>query len=110
MATKANLIIDQGATYETTINITDDDGITVDLSGYTGAAQARKHYTSNTAYNFTVAINGSEGQVVLSMSSNTTMQLTSGRYVYDCELIETSSGKVSRVLEGIITVTPNVTR
>jgi len=110
MATKANLIIDQGATYETTVNITDDDGNTVDLSGYTGAAQARKHYTSNTAYNFTVTVNGSEGQVVLSMSSNTTMQLASGRYVYDCELTETSSGKVSRVLEGIVTVTPNVTR
>lgn len=110
MATKANLLIDQGTTFETTVTITDDDGGIVNLTGYTAAAQARKHYTSNTSYSFTVTINGGDGQVFLSMSSNTTMSMTAGRYVYDCELTETSSGKISRVLEGIVTVTPNVTR
>lgn len=110
MATKANLLIDQGTTFETTVTITDDDGGVVSLVGYTAAAQARKHYTSNTAYSFSVSINGSDGLVFLSMSANTTMSMAPGRYVYDCELTETASGKISRVLEGIVTVTPNVTR
>ena len=110
MATKANLLIDQGTTFETTVTITDDDGGTVNLTGYTAAAQSRQHYTSNTAYNFTVSVNGALGQILLSMSANTTMSMTSGRYVYDCELTETSTGKISRVLEGIVTVTPNITR
>ena len=39
MATKANLVIDQGTTFTTTITITDDDGDVIDLAGYTGAAQ-----------------------------------------------------------------------
>lgn len=110
MSTKANLLIDQGTTFETTVTITDDDGGIIDLTGYTAAAQARKHYTSNTAYSFTVSVDGVNGIIELSMSANTTMSMTPGRYVYDCELTETSTGKISRVLEGIVTVTPNVTR
>jgi hypothetical protein len=108
MATKANLVIDQGATFTTTITITDDDGDVIDLTGYTGAAQIRKHYTSLTAVSFTVAVNESGGEVTLSLTSNQTANISSGRYVYDCEL--TRSGTVSRVLEGLITVTPQVTR
>lgn len=108
MATKANLVIDQGATFTTTITITDDDGAVIDLTGYTGAAQIRKHYTSLTAIPFTVAVNETEGEVTLSLTANQTANISSGRYVYDCEL--TRSGTVSRVLEGLITVTPQVTR
>jgi len=108
MATKANLVIDQGATFTTTITITDDDGNIIDLDGYTGAAQIRKHYTSLTAVNFSVSVNESEGEVTLSLTAGQTNSIAAGRYVYDCEL--TRSGTVSRVLEGLVTVTPQVTR
>jgi hypothetical protein len=37
MAIKANLFIDQGATYATKLNITDTSGSPVDLTGYTAA-------------------------------------------------------------------------
>lgn len=108
MATKANLVIDQGATFTTTISITDDDGNIIDLTGYTGAAQIRKHYTSLTAVNFAVSVNEANGEVTLSLTASQTGNIVAGRYVYDCEL--TRSGTVSRVLEGIVTVTPQVTR
>ena len=107
-STKANLVIDQGATFTTTITITDDDGEVIDLTGYTGAAQIRKHYTSSTAVAFTVVVNESEGEVTLSLTANQTANISSSRYVYDCELKK--SGTVSRVLEGLITVSPQVTR
>ena len=109
MATKANLIVDQGTTYSTTVTITDDNGDVVDLTNYTGAAQMRKHYTSSNAATFTVSLGGVEGTVTLGLSANSTANLVAGRYVYDIELTH-SSGQVSRVLEGIVTVTPNVTR
>lgn len=109
MATKANLIIDQGASYSTTITITDDDGNIIDLTNYTGAAQMRKHYTSSNAINFTVTLGGVEGTVALGLSANATANAVAGRYVYDVELTH-SSGQVSRILEGIVTITPNVTR
>ena len=109
MAIKANLAIDQGTTFQTTINVTDDAGDIVDLSGYTGAAQMRKHYTSSTSTAFNITINASGGSVTLSMNAATSANVTAGRYVYDCEL--TSSGNtVSRLVEGIVTVTPQVTR
>jgi hypothetical protein len=109
MAIKANLQIDQGADFSTEIDVLDDAGEVVDLTGYSGAAQMRKHYTSSTATAFNVAINASGGSVTLSMNAATSANVTAGRYVYDCEL--TSSGNtVSRLVEGIVTVTPQVTR
>ena len=44
MATKTNLVIDQGSTFSVTISVLDADGAVVDLTNYTGAAQMRKHY------------------------------------------------------------------
>lgn len=109
MAIKANLVIDQGADFVTTINVTDDEGDPVDLTGYSGASQFRKHYTSITAYSFIVAANTSNGMVTLSMNAETSNTIPAGRYVYDCELTD-QNGKKSRLVEGIVTITPQVTR
>ena len=109
MATKANLLIDQGSTFSTTVTITDTNGNLLDLTGYTGAAQMRKSYTSTTAHNFSVAVGNNSGTITLSMSANTTANIAGGRYLYDVELIDTSN-TVSRVFEGIVTVNPNITR
>ena len=109
MAIKANLIIDQGSTYSTLINITDENDVAIDLTGYTGAAQIRKHYSSTANTPFAVVISASDGAVALSLSANQTSSLLAGRYVYDVELTS-AGGVVSRVVEGIVTVTPQVTR
>ena len=111
MSIKANLVIDQGANYFSTILLTDVDGIALDLTGYTGAAQIRKEYTSsNAAATFTVTITAEDGQVDLSLTAAQTANLTAGEYLYDCELTQTSSNKVSRIVEGKVTVTPEITR
>jgi hypothetical protein len=109
MALKANITIDQGTSFATTIDVTDEEGNLIDLTGFTGAAQMRKHYTSVTSTSFTVSINASLGAVSLIMTANVTNSIAPGRYVYDCELTDTT-GTVSRLVEGIVTVTPGVTR
>jgi hypothetical protein len=109
MSIKANIVIDQGADYEVTIDITDDNGDIVVLTGYTGAAQMRKHYTSLTAYNFAVSISPLIGAVTISMPAATSANIASGRYVWDCELTS-SANVVSRIVEGTVTITPQVTR
>lgn len=109
MAIKANIVIDQGTSFATTIDVTDVDGNVIDLTDFTGAAQMRKHYTSSTYYAFEVAISEPTGEVTLSMNANTTNSISPGRYMYDCELTDIS-GTVSRIVEGIVTVTPGVTR
>lgn len=110
MAARANLIIDQGTTFEVSINISNEDSSPIDLTNYTAASKVRKHYSSRNSVPFTVTItNASEGLITLSMSSATTSLLTAGRYVYDVE-ITSSSENIIRVLEGQVTVTPEVTR
>jgi predicted GTPase len=91
MAIKANLVIDQGTDYSTVIYVTDENGDIVVLTG------------------FIVDIAPLSGTVTLTMNAATTNAISSGRYVYDCEL-RTSANVVSRLLEGIVTVTPQVTR
>lgn len=107
MAVKANITIDQGTDFATSIDVTDDNGDPTDLSGFTGAAQMRKHYTSSNSFSFSVAV--ANGSVTLSMNSATTANIIAGRYVYDCELTS-ASNVVTRIVEGIVTVTPQVTR
>ena len=109
MAIKANIVIDQGSTWQTSINVTDDNEVAINLIGYTAAAQMRKHYTSANAYSFTTDISPSLGIVTLSLTANASACIPAGRYVYDCELTD-STGKITRLVEGIVTVTPGVTR
>ena len=108
MATTVNLLIDQGATFSTVINLEDESGNPINLSTYTGASQLRKHYTSSNSVSFNVALSNT-GTVTLALTANQTASLTATRYVYDVEVTD-GSGIVSRIVEGIVTVTPNVTR
>jgi len=109
MAIKANIIIDQGSDFITTLNVSDDDGFAINLTGYTGAAQMRRHYTSVSKYDFVVTVSAATGEVSMAMDSDVTNLIPAGRYVYDCELTD-NSGVKSRIVEGIVTVTPQVTR
>jgi hypothetical protein len=108
MATKLNLFIDQGTDFSTTIEVEDEAGVPVNLSTYTGRAQMRKHYTSNAYNTFTVA-GYANGNIVISMNSSTTANISGGRYVWDLEVVS-SGNVVSRIVEGIVTINPEVTR
>lgn len=108
MATKVNLVVDQGASFSTSVTFNDENGNTINFSTYTGAAQLRKHFTSSNSTSFTVSLTAN-GVIVLALSANQTANLTYGRYVYDLEVTDSTS-LVSRLMEGVVTITPNVTR
>jgi hypothetical protein len=110
MATKANLVIDQGATYEVTLDLTDENGDILNLAGYTANSQMRKWYTSSNSISFSSSVNTVAGTITLSLTAGQTANLTAGRYVYDVEVTEAAGNTTSRIIEGIVTVTPNVTR
>lgn len=107
MAIKKNLIIDQGTTYSANIDLLDAGGEPMDVTGYTSRSQFRKHYTSTNSVSFTTSL--STGKLTLSLASNATVNVAAGRYVYDAEIVD-ASNNVTRVVEGIITITPEVTR
>ena len=108
MATVNNIVIDQGTTFSLVLNLTNDDGTAKNLTEYTVASQIRKSYYSNTYTNFTTAKVNMTGAVTISLTAGQTQALKTGRYVYDVEI--TSNQETVRVLEGIVTVTPEVTR
>jgi hypothetical protein len=108
MAVKSRLVIDQGVDYEVTVNVKDANSAAINLTGYTGKAQMRKHYSSSTKYNFIVTIAGNTGEVTMAMFSANTANIAAGRYVYDCS-ITSSNNIVSRIVEGIVTINPRVT-
>ena len=109
MAIKANIIIDQGSTFATSINLADDSDNPLDLTNFTAAAQMRKHYTSSNSTSFTVTTGGNTGILTLALSANTTANIVAGRYMYDVELTD-ASNNIARVVEGIVTINPNITR
>jgi hypothetical protein len=108
MATVSNLVIDQGTTFSLTMQLDNEDGSDKDLTSYTVSSQMRKSYYSNTYTSFTTAKTNLTGELTISLTAEQTSSLKAGRYVYDIEL--SSSAETLRVLEGIVTVTPEVTR
>ena len=110
MAAVANLSIDQGATFTSDITVKDITGNVFDLTGYTAVAKLAKGYSSTrtrTAMTTAFATDRTTGVLTISLTADQTSALDPERYVYDVE-ITSSTGTVTRVLEGIITVRPEV--
>jgi hypothetical protein len=110
MAAIANLLVDQGATFTTTITVYKTDDSIYNLTNYTAAAQIRKSHASSAKTDFATAISTpSNGQITLTLTKTQTAALEEGTYVYDVE-ITASDSTVTRVVQGVIKVSPNVTR
>lgn len=110
MATVANIFIDQGSDYSNIITVASTNGSPLDLTGYSAASQLRKSYSSSTAYNFTSSIyNAVQGKVRIQLSAEQSEAIPPGRYLYDLEVTSPSGGK-KRVVEGIVTVLPQITK
>jgi len=70
----------------------------------------RSYYTSaNTALTVTIA-DPTTGIISLTLTATQTANVKAGRYVYDLELVSANAVIVERVVEGIITVYPEVTK
>lgn len=110
MAATYNLFIDQGTTFRSNVTVKDSTNTIRDITNYTARSQFRKSVYSANSYSFTTAIDGINGNIQLSLSAATSSNVTPGRYVYDTEIVNNSSGDVERVAEGIIILNPEVTR
>lgn len=110
MAVISNLVLEQGSTFSVTIGYNDSSGNPVDLTNYTPRSQMRKSYYSANAITFTANVsNAIDGEITLSLSSEQTANINAGRYLYDLEIVR-NGNVVTRVVEGIVTVLPEITR
>jgi hypothetical protein len=106
------LFLEKGSTFSTTITLDDIYGVPYDLTGLEVKSQVRKsYYSANTTAEFTVTIpTPTDGSIILLLDSTTTSNISPGRYVYDVLLRDNVANTVTRVLEGIVNVNPQVTR
>lgn len=110
MAAYTELLIEQGANFSTTVNVEDTTGAAINLASYTASSQMRKSYYSTSYNTITSNVTGAaNGEITLSMTAANTANLTPGRYVFDL-LITAPTTVKTRVIEGVIVVTPGVTQ
>lgn len=112
MAAYVELYMDQGATFNNTLNITDDlTNAKVNIQGYLVTSQMRRsYYSANATANIVCTITDSaNGAILMSLGAANTSNIKAGRYLFDVETVD-PNGVTSRILEGIITVTPQITR
>ena len=107
MATKIDLVMDQGATFSTVIAIDDISGVDLIVDGMTADSKMKKYFTASNSV--TISTELANGMITLSLTANQTVIIDSGRYVYDVFLNDTVGNNVLKIIEGIITVTPKVT-
>ena len=135
MAIKANLVIDQGTDFSATIDVKTATGQNYDLTNHLVRAHMRKNTYSSDYFGFICTHTGVTGQITLKMTSGTadgvtesgtrgtegyvhpqpsqpgTKAISAGRYLYDVEIESNETPtKISRVVEGTITVTPGITK
>ena len=114
-ASTYDLYIEQGATWLKTITWNDSDGVPIDLTGYTARMQFRSSVTSSTILatatteNGKITLGGALGTIVITFSATDTTAFEFVSAVYDLELVS-SSGFVTRLLEGGVEVSKEVTR
>jgi len=108
VSTKQNIIIEQGTTFHQDFLLLNANNEPLPVSGLTAKSQIRKSYTSNTVYDFEVTL--TDGNLSLDMTAANTLLIEPNRYLYDIEVTTTITDQIVRIIEGIVTVTGNVTR
>jgi len=105
-----NFILEQGATFNRILTVKENNSA-MNLTGYSVASKMRSTHDSSTVVGtFTCTIsNASGGEITMSMTSSTSSAIEEGIYVYDLE-ITSGTSIVTRLLQGEVTVNPEVTR
>lgn len=110
MATVSNLYVDQGSDFSAIVTLKNQDGSPMNLTNFTVVSQFRKSYQSSSATNFTASVyDETTGRIRLQLSAANSSAIPAGRYLYDVE-ITSPLGERKRALEGIVVLTPEITR
>lgn len=122
------LTIEQGTTTDLLLEWKDSNGEPVDLTGYIARMQIRPSVDSSTKYLDITSVTASDGtglnltpqsgsftlpktsgSIGLFISAQTSSNLSFSEGVYDIEL-QSSTGVVTRLLEGLVKLSKEVTR
>lgn len=113
MAEYVELYIDQGSDFSTSINLNDDNtNLPQNVSGYIVTSSLRRSLLSpNVSANLTCSVyDAANGEFLISMSAVQTANLRPGSYFFDVKATDTQSNFTNRLIEGVIFVTPSISR
>ena len=108
-----NAACEQGATFSFSLTWKDSGGSAVNLTGYTARMKIKKDVEDTSAVltltteNGGITLGGALGTIALLATATQTGALDAGNYVYDLEMVLSST--VTRLIEGNFQVTPQVT-
>lgn len=114
-AAQYTLTIEQGATLAQEFIWKDSDDNPVDLTGYSAEAHVREsHDASSTLLELstgdsTITLDEPNGSITLNATAATTAALSPALAVWDLEVTD-AGGTVTRLVEGSVDITPEVTR
>ena len=114
MATKLDLQLDQGATFEHLLTWTTNEGAPIDLTGYTARMQVRPKAGSDdlifdlTTENGGITLGDVAGTITIAISATDSTAVIVRKGVYDLELCS-SSGFITRLVQGKLVIDPEVT-
>lgn len=113
-AGKQNITVERGATFETVVTWRDSNGNPVNITSYTARMQCRRSVEADdTLFSLTDAagltLGGTAGTITVSLTAAETTAIEAASGVYDLELVS-PGGVVTRLLEGAVTFSPEVTR
>jgi hypothetical protein len=114
-----NITLEQGATFEKTLLWADSSvnpPTPINLTGYTARMQVRRYAGApdadkvvDIASGSGITLGGAAGTIAISIPSATTAAIPAGfQGVYDLELVS-GTGKVTRLVQGSVAVSPEVT-
>ena len=102
-----DITIKAGANYQIDFDYTDDDEVSVDVSGWTAEAQIRQYAESLYAVAFSCSAD--ENGFHLTMDPGQTAKLKFARGVYDVFITDGNNTR-AKLIEGHVTIVPEVTR
>jgi len=116
-AGRRNIIIEKGATFQFNLLWKDANDVAINLTGYTARMQVRKTVNSTdtlldmTTENSGIALGGVAGTIAVTATATATAAISEAAKtgVYDLELVS-GAGVVKRLVEGDVTIKPEVTR
>jgi hypothetical protein len=109
MAKNYPLRIEAGATYSRQFRLTNkDDGSLYDFTGYTAKAQIREYPSSTLALEVDVEIDVPTAVITVNITAAETGTLTDQKYYWGMEISAAGGEPTIRLVEGEVSVTPQV--
>ncbi len=112
MTTIANLYVDQGTDFLTSLELETSTGEEFPIAGKEFYCQVRKVFSSAIAFeaNTEQVINGVTNTLNLIITADMTKNIEPGKYQYDVLMKTTSNGQVAKILEGLMFILPSITK